>query len=346
MAYLKPQSPLKHVESGDYFYPLTTEDQIIVDADTRLSDINFLSVDKNDIIEGEPALVNADTLGGVLASNYATNDSVNAKVRKAAPRNLLDNSDFTNPVNQRGLTTYEAPSGAPNNIDRWYGNRATITVDGDGITLLRNTTESTSATYIGQKLEDASRLIGKKITIAFSTGKGLFVGSGTFTGEAVHFYDSGGWKLSFTTATNAFVIQTTSEESIKLYWAALYEGEYTAETLPEYQPKGYGAELAECQRYAIPIGGTFRYRACQVAASIIDFAIPLPSTLRAVPSFDVNKFTVYGFADGVLTAQTDFSFVVERVCVNGFVIRATKTNHGLKDAILNASPGTILSAEL
>ena len=32
-------------------------------------------------------------------------------------------------------------------------------------------------------------------------------------------------------------------------WAALYEGEYTAETLPEYQPKGYGAELAECQRY-------------------------------------------------------------------------------------------------
>ena len=29
----------------------------------------------------------------------------------------------------------------------------------------------------------------------------------------------------------------------------IYEGEYTAETLPEYQPKGHGAELVECQRY-------------------------------------------------------------------------------------------------
>ena len=32
-------------------------------------------------------------------------------------------------------------------------------------------------------------------------------------------------------------------------WAALYEGEYTVETLPPYVSKGYGAELAECQRY-------------------------------------------------------------------------------------------------
>jgi hypothetical protein len=30
---------------------------------------------------------------------------------------------------------------------------------------------------------------------------------------------------------------------------ALYEGEYTIETLPPYIPKGYAAELAECQRY-------------------------------------------------------------------------------------------------
>lgn len=35
----------------------------------------------------------------------------------------------------------------------------------------------------------------------------------------------------------------------ELVWAALYEGEYTSETLPEYHPKGYGAELEECKRY-------------------------------------------------------------------------------------------------
>jgi hypothetical protein len=30
---------------------------------------------------------------------------------------------------------------------------------------------------------------------------------------------------------------------------ALYEGSYTAENLPPYVPKGYAAELLECQRY-------------------------------------------------------------------------------------------------
>lgn len=36
MAYLKPQSPLKH-KDGDYFYPLTTADQIIMEDGSRLS---------------------------------------------------------------------------------------------------------------------------------------------------------------------------------------------------------------------------------------------------------------------------------------------------------------------
>ena len=38
MAYLKPQSPLQH-KSGDYFYPLTTADQIIMDNGSRLNTV-------------------------------------------------------------------------------------------------------------------------------------------------------------------------------------------------------------------------------------------------------------------------------------------------------------------
>lgn len=38
-------------------------------------------------------------------------------------------------------------------------------------------------------------------------------------------------------------------KDVVLKWAALYEGAYTADTLPPYVPKGYAAELAECQRY-------------------------------------------------------------------------------------------------
>ena len=41
------------------------------------------------------------------------------------------------------------------------------------------------------------------------------------------------------------------------YWAALYEGSYTADTLPPYVPKGYASELAECLRYFERLGSTF-----------------------------------------------------------------------------------------
>ena len=61
--------------------------------------------------------------------------------------------------------------------------------------------------------------------------------------------------FSFTASETADVLTrfaffgTSAGDSIEVEWAALYEGEYTVETLPEYQPKGYGAELLECQRY-------------------------------------------------------------------------------------------------
>ncbi len=47
---------------------------------------------------------------------------------------------------------------------------------------------------------------------------------------------------------NAVQIVVTSD-SATICWVALYEGEYTVDTLPAYVPKGYAAELAECQRY-------------------------------------------------------------------------------------------------
>ena len=38
MAYLKPQSPLKD-NNGDYIYPLTTADQIILENGSRLNSV-------------------------------------------------------------------------------------------------------------------------------------------------------------------------------------------------------------------------------------------------------------------------------------------------------------------
>ena len=70
MSYIKPQTPLQH-KDGDYFYPLTTIDQVIMeDGITRLNGADLVSVNTDGAPEGETVKVNADTLGGYPASEY------------------------------------------------------------------------------------------------------------------------------------------------------------------------------------------------------------------------------------------------------------------------------------
>lgn len=60
MAYLKPQTPLKDLNSGDYFYPLTTIDQIITGT-SRLS--AFMSEDSNN-----HNLLNLSNIGNITGN--------------------------------------------------------------------------------------------------------------------------------------------------------------------------------------------------------------------------------------------------------------------------------------
>lgn len=179
----------------------------------------------------------------------------------AYARNLLDNSDFTNPVNQRGSTSY---TGAKYGIDRWYGRAQNQTVSVES-TNVKVTATSTSYAGIKQKVENIAQYAGKTVTLAcrlYST-KGVAIGfvdaSDTALNETVD--NTSGDRIVICTyeipsgATVDTVIPrlllrtTASGDYMRLYWVALYEGEYTLETLPPYMPKGYGAELAECLRY-------------------------------------------------------------------------------------------------
>lgn len=176
----------------------------------------------------------------------------------AAPYNLLDNSDFRNPVNQRGQTTYTSTYGGYT-IDRWIANAAiTLNVNTSTVTALSS---GNTQNEFYQKIANPDRLLGKTVTFAIKTDIGTFVINATipsnFTdswvtiGTAVN-TDFG--QIRFQISDNSThvilaVVAVKSGVGVTIHWAALYEGEYTAETLPEYQPKGYAVELTECQRY-------------------------------------------------------------------------------------------------
>lgn len=163
--------------------------------------------------------------------------------------NLLDNSNFVKPINQRGVSDTISATGYF--IDRWKLVSGSVTVGANGLTLNGK---------ISQILENAPATV---VTAVASAGT-----------------------ASFDTATNTFSL-TASGELIE--WAALYEGEYTVETLPTYVPKGYAAEMLECQRYFVAFrtagtNGLVLANGYVANTTTARVAIPLSVPMRITPT--------------------------------------------------------------
>ena len=213
----------------------------------------------------------------------------------ASAVNILDNSDWTHPVNQRGETAYR---GLGYSIDRWVvpADTAALTV-GDGFILIQNDSTTDTAMFT-QRLKPGALEVGKVYTGAFcfsggtiSFGSGVLESGGTLlTGSENNAY----MQIAPSANYDVFRICLKPGINVRLKWVALYEGEYTAETLPEYRPKGYGAELAECKRYyqillkkgnyVLPIGYG---RTSSTSAGRI--TIPLQVEMRITPTMKADN---------------------------------------------------------
>ena len=168
----------------------------------------------NHIEDGIVAAADAETLGGKAPAYYLQ------------PRNLLDNSDFTNPVNQRGATAYNTNNAYA--IDRWIIENGTCWV-------VENFVSVSAGGYLVQRVPAYVMAETKTYTLATMDVSG-----------SVKVAEAAGMVL-FDDGTHGYhTVKILPGEYI---WAALYEGSYTADTLPPYVPKGYGAELTECKRY-------------------------------------------------------------------------------------------------
>lgn len=142
----------------------------------------------------------------------------------AVARNLLDNSDFTNAVNQRESAS---SAGSWNYIaDRWLCKGAGFALSSSGITI-------PASGHLVQRVP-VGIVSAAKLTAVYQKTDGS-IATATISKANSSYYE--------------YSIYNGSGSAIKVRWAALYEGEYTAENLPPYIPKGYGVELTECLRY-------------------------------------------------------------------------------------------------
>lgn len=208
--------------------------------------------------------------------------------------NLLDNSCFLPAyvVKQRGSA---ATIGAAYCIDRWKGTSSATQHEptADGLKI----THTGASTYCGaQQLIDPAlqaELMNKTVTVAVCLADGsVYVKNGVpANGAITAYFADGNAQLYINPDTGKMsmrIMYAVAGGSVTVRWVALYEGAYTADTVPAYVPKGYTAELLACQRYLHLYSA-----AANRPASGIDCAPPMTSATVSQGTLTVSGTTYY-----------------------------------------------------
>ena len=213
--------------------------------------------------------------------------------------NLLDNSNFANVVNQRGQSSYTANGYTIDRwaINTWSGNPLAINSGYIAIGENIDTKQYLSDTTMGGKTYTcAAKILNQAIPLC---------GSGTMpteNGGIIKVKIEGGFELRLQKFDNGYCgvdLFAQPGNTINVEWAALYEGSYTADTLPPYTPKGYAAELAECQRYYVKLKNSrsgYQPFAIGVGNGYNQgiFNIQTPVQMRNVPTVSYNNLRIVG----------------------------------------------------
>lgn len=218
------------------------------------------------------------------------------QVLQAAPVNLLDNSDFRNPVNQRGETSYQKSANGGYTIDRWaayqYDN-VKMELTEEGLSL---------SSWIYQPIDEitAARYEDKAVTVAAMVDGVIYCGSGTVLRNGsknttvIRSFSKG--RIVLTQETNGQMYYALGlTRAAVVSWCALYPGAFTADNLPDYRPKGYGAELAECRRY---YSGDLLINTCRTGGNY--FALGFTHNMRQTPTLTLLGLYPWG-AEAITT---------------------------------------------
>lgn len=236
-----------------------------------------------------PTGATSDNLPTLISS--ISTQSGSTSVSGSQPKNLLDNSDFTNPVNQRGQETYTGSGEYTYTIDRWcIGDSGAVSI----------TQPDNPQTYhdLGKHIEVDSALVqyytadwrdvaDGLVTFAACDTDGnisCVTSTGTWTSEEI-FSSDGRLMLA------DFVAQDDTGRAVSLValmagswrWAAVYPGSYTADTLPPYVSKGYATEYLECSRYYRNYVGRFT-PVTFVATDNARMTVHTPVPMRTTPT--------------------------------------------------------------
>lgn len=240
----------------------------------------------SDLLYGEIACDKDGTLYVGNSSNVPTYMLNSDIYNQVGNPNLLDNTNFKNPVAQRGSGSFQLDWKYC--IDRWvllgdYNvGTHTLTFDAgnqtsrfglDAISYMRQGLEKLdSGTYtlsagVGGNVYSHSFVVGSTVASqAWNMGAFYFTYE-KFSGQNTQWFGFG------------VVPGTSSPGSVALDWIKLEAGD----TATPYVPKGYGAELSECLRYYYQVASVRTFGQQHTGAGTF-VNIILPQIMRVTPT--------------------------------------------------------------
>lgn len=242
---------------------------------------------------------------------------VNNAVKEAAPYNYAHNSDFTQFIAQAGIGGNHGNQAYAG--DRWILDSGTVT---------------------GDAREDGNGYTNIKLTGTIRQ----IVANAPDVGTAAIEMVSGTADVSY---ANGEITITSNGGVIKN--VRLFMGNWPSDKVPAHRPKGYGAELAACQRYFVGIMGSFfGFNGFDSNSGTIKIITPVPMRFDVIPTMtkpylDGSVYLVFG--DG--NALTEGQLTVLSVTNDGIILSyVTAVSMKRQAVVLNIDNYLHLSSDL
>ena len=255
----------------------------------------------------EYGIIACDRAGSMYVGDSSNSPVEQMSVKKYSQTsnpNLLDNTNFFNPINQRNQTSYSNTDAAPKySIDRWQVLGGTFDVQTR--TYTSNSTLGIYGNQFRQYIPLESVSIGDTITVSsvINDTRQIFTTTipqyGDTVADAPFLLETtwGGFKMITREAEHAALLTmvVNVSQSITVDWIKMEFGSFAT----PYVAKGYNEELTACLRYYQRLNMNFRGEAFNVGDGEKYFTTISFYPMRVVPTITIASAHYWGGFSGL-----------------------------------------------
>ncbi len=282
--------------------------------------------------------------------------------------NLGDNCDFTQPINQRGETSWDGTSNDVPIFDRWklQGDTSAISAQliNTGLQISMNgINQGLKQYYPSGYLPDGEytssavvngKLLTAKITVTNQEGVSVSYPDSEYSCAIIYEPSRGvcAWYpiVNYGTTAKTVVVSKVKLENGQRQTLGYWDAEGNLETFPQ-QEKDYLLRLLKCQAYGLFFGSETEYVPLGVAHAVsettIMLIIPTPVTMRATPVVSLSGEITFRINSATyLTADVASVDVLGPNCVLLNATVDSATPGAFCDAYMQPGDSLYLNAEL